>query len=123
MEGRSNLLVQTIRAVTVVNFGDATILDSLHIERIGQELYELVDRFDRRQIVLDFSGVRFLSSQALAVLLTLRRKLESVKGRVVICGLRSDLREIFRITKLEKIFEFQPDEERALNVFGVSGLA
>jgi anti-sigma B factor antagonist len=123
MEGRSNLLVQTIRAVTVVNFGDATILDSLHIERIGQELYELVDRFDRRQIVLDFSGVRFLSSQALAVLLTLRRKLEAVKGRVVICGLRSDLREIFRITKLEKIFEFQPDEERALNVFGVSGLA
>lgn len=123
MEGRSNLLVQTIRAVTVVNFGDATILDSLHIERIGQELYELVDRFDRRQIVLDFSGVRFLSSQALAVLLTLRRKLEAVKGRVVICGLRSDLREIFRITKLEKIFEFQPDEERALNLFGVSGLA
>lgn len=123
MEGRSNLFVQTIKTVTVVNFGDATILDSLHIERIGQELYELVDRFDRRRIVLDFSGVRFLSSQALAVLLTLRRKLEAVKGKVVICGLRPDLREIFRITKLEKIFEFQPDEERALNIFGISGLA
>ncbi len=123
MPPRPSLLVETIRGVTVVNFGDVSILDSVHIDRIGQQLYELVDRFDRRQLVLDFSGVRLLSSQALGVLLTLRKKLQAAKGRLVICGLRPDLRKVFSITKLEKLFKFEPDEEHALNVFGVSGLS
>ena len=123
MPPRPSLLVETIRGVTVVNFGDVSILDSVHIDRIGQELYELVDRFDRRQLVLDFSGVRLLGSQALGVLLTLRKKLQAAKGRLVICGLRPDLRKVFSITKLEKLFKFEPDEEHALNVFGVSGLS
>ena len=123
MPPRPSLLVETIRGVTVVNFGDVSILDSVHIDRIGQELYELVDRFDRRQLVLDFSGVRLLGSQALGVLLTLRKKLQAAKGRLVICGLRPDLRKVFSITKLEKLFKFEPDEEHALNVFDVSGLS
>ncbi len=123
MPPRPSLLVETIRGVTVVNFGDVSVLDSVHIDRIGQELYELVDRFDRRQLVLDFSGVRLLGSQALGVLLTLRKKLQAAKGRLVICGLRPDLRKVFSITKLEKLFKFEPDEEHALNVFGVSGLS
>ncbi|MFQ6048804.1 MAG: STAS domain-containing protein [Phycisphaerae bacterium] len=120
MPANSRLIVHMVKAVTVVTFDERTILDSLQIEKIGQELYELVDRFDRRQLVLDFSGVKFLSSQALAVLLNLRSKLQKIKGKLVICGLRAELREVFRITKLERLFEFYADEQQALNAFGVS---
>ena len=120
MPAKPELLIQHLKNVTVVDFGDSTILDTMQIEGIAQQLYDLVDKLDRRQLVLDFSKVRFLSSQTLGVLLTVRKKLQAVKGRMVICGLRKQLYEVFRISKLDKLFEFQPDEEKALNVFGVS---
>lgn len=120
MPAKPELLIQHLKNVTVVDFGDSTILDTMQIEGIAQQLYDLVDKLDRKQLVLDFSNVRFLSSQTLGVLLTLRKKLQIIKGRMVICGLRKQLYEVFRISKLDKLFEFQPDEEKALNVFGVS---
>ncbi len=120
MPAKPELLIQHLRNVTVVDFGDSTILNTMQVEGIAQQLYDLVDKQDRRQLVLDFSNVRFLSSQTLGVLLTLRKKLQAVKGRMVICGLRKQLYEVFRVSKLDKLFEFQPDEEKALNVFGVS---
>jgi len=120
MPEKPELLIQHLKNVTVVDFGDSTILNTMQVEGIAQQLYDLVDKLDRRQLVLDFSNVRFLSSQTLGVLLTLRKKLQPVKGRMVICGLRKQLHEVFRISKLDKLFEFQPDEEKALNLFGVS---
>jgi anti-sigma B factor antagonist len=123
MASNTSLLVQQIKSVTIVNFGDAAMLDSAHIDRIGQELYDLVERYNRTRLVLDFSGVRFMSSQALAVMINLRKKMDAAKGHLVICALKPELRKIFHITKLEKLFEFQPNEEKALNVFDVSGLA
>lgn len=120
MPAKPELLIQHLKNVTVVDFGDSTILDTMQVEAIAQQLYDLVDKLDRRQLVLDFSKVRFLSSQTLGVLLTVRKKLQAVKGRMVICGLRKQLREVFHISQLDKLFEFQPDEEKALNVFGVS---
>ena len=120
MPEKPELLIQHLKNVTVVDFGDSTILNTMQVEGIAQQLYDLVDKLDRRQLVLDFSNVRFLSSQTLGVLLTLRKKLQPVKGRMVICGLRKQLHEVFRISKLDKLFEFRPDEEKALNLFGVS---
>jgi len=120
MPGSGRLLIQPLRDVTVVNFADASILDAQQVQQIGDELYELVDKQARRKIILDFENVRFLSSSALGVLITLRRKSDQIKGKVVLCNLRDDLRKVFKITNLERMFEFYDSEEKALGVFGVT---
>lgn len=120
MAGSGRLLIHPLRDVTVVNFADASILDAQQVQQIGQELFDLVDQQARRKIILDFENVRFLSSSALGVLITLRRKADAIKARVVFCNLRDDLRKVFKITNLEKMFEFYESEEKALSVFGVT---
>ena len=122
MPGELPLNIQTFKDATVVNFGATTILDTSLIERIGQELYKLVEVLDKRKIVLDFAEVKFLSSSALGMLLNLRSKAASAKGQVVICGLRDDLHKVFKITRLDKLFEFFETEEKALNAFGIHTL-
>jgi anti-anti-sigma factor len=117
MSGDSRLLVQGIGDVTIVNFIDASILDMAHIQKVADELYSLVDEKDRRKIVLDFSAVRFLSSQMLGVLLTLQKKLQALKGKMAFCGIKPELKKVFQITALDKLFEFYPDETKALNAF------
>ena len=113
------LNIQQFKDATVVNFGTSTILDTQLIDRMAKELYKLVDDFNRRKLVLDFGEVRFLSSSALGMLLNLRKKATSVKGQVVICSMRDDLRKVFKITRIDKLFDFYDSEEKALNAFGI----
>ena len=89
-------------------------------EPLAEELYDLVDNRAIRKLVLDFSKVKFLSSSALGVLITLRKKADEIKGKVVMCSMKPEIRKIFKITNLEKLFDFYENEERALNYFGVS---
>lgn len=120
MAGSGRLLIQSLRDVTVVNFCDASILDTQQVQQIGQELFDLVDKQARRRIILDFDKVRFLSSSALGILITLRKKADAIKAKIMICSLRDDLRKVFKITNLERMFEFHDNEEQALNAFGVT---
>jgi anti-sigma B factor antagonist len=113
----SRLLVQGIGDVSIVNFQDASILEAPLVQRIADELYSMADAQARRKIVLDFTNVRFLSSQTLGVMLTLQKKCQAIKGKVVLCGMRPDLLKMFKITGLEKMFEFYSDETKALDAF------
>lgn len=115
-----HLFIHPIRDVTIVNFNETAILDTVQIQQLGEELYELVDAQARRKVVLDFSNVKFLSSSALGVLITMQKKAKEIKGRLLLCGLKPDLRKVFKITSLEKLFEFFETEEQALNAFGVT---
>ncbi|GMV96293.1 MAG: STAS domain-containing protein [Phycisphaerae bacterium] len=120
MAGPGRLFIQPVRDVTVVNFSDASILDTQVVQQIGEELYDLVDKQARRKLILDFDKVRFLSSSALGVLITLRKKADAIKGKVVLCNMRDELRKVFKITNLDKMFEFYESEEKALGSYGVS---
>ena len=114
------LLIQTIRDVTVVRLRESSILDTHLIQQISDELVELVDVKNRKKLLLDFSEVKFLSSSALGVLVTLRKKVEAIKGELVLASMQKDLRKIFKITNLDRLFKFKDDEDSALEVFGVT---
>ena len=115
----SELVVQTIEDATVVNFRQRAIIESAKIEAIAQDLYAIVDEKASRKLVLDFTGVQYLSSQALGIFITLKKKADEIKGQVAICGLKNELRQLFKIMKLEKIFPFFADEQEALAHFNV----
>ena len=83
-------------------------------------MFELVTVRACKKIVLDFSKVKFLSSSALGIMIRLRKEAQAIKGKIVFCSLRKDLRQIFKITNLDKLFEFYDNEEQALNSFGVA---
>lgn len=120
MAAQSRLAVQRFQNVTVVGFTATAILDTLHIQQIGDELYDVIDKNAGGNLILDFSEVKFLSSQALGVLLTVRKKAEVAKVRIVIAGLRKELQKVFKITNLEKLFKFHATKEDALAAAGVT---
>ena len=117
----AKLLIQTIAGVTIVDFSGSTMLDGATIEGVGEQLYELVDQQARRKIVLGFSPVRFLSSTMLGVLIALRKKSEAIKGRLAIAGLRPELRRVFKISRIEKLFDFYDDQQAATDSFSSLG--
>lgn len=116
---KANLLIEDYAGVTLVTLNDSSILEAPVIEQLGRELYHLTDDLNKQKIILDFTNVKFLSSQALGVLLTLHKKAASIKGSVVLSGLKPELKKVFSLTNLDKIFKFFPNDAAALASFGV----
>jgi anti-sigma B factor antagonist len=115
----SQLMVHNIQDATVVNFRQTSILDSAVIDAISRELYAIIDEQATRKLVLDFSQVKFLSSQALGVLINAKKKADAIKGVIAIAGMKPDLQRVFKIMNLQKLFSFYDTEKDALAAFDV----
>ena len=74
-------------------------------------LDDLIGRQAEPCVRLDFEGVTFLDSRMLGRLLTLHRVLQIKKGRLVLCNLSPSICEVFKIAKLDRLFENEDDED------------
>ena len=109
--------IEEVNGVTVAKFTDKKILDETNIQLIGNQLFSLVDEDRRQKIVLDFSNVEYLSSAALGKLITLDRKVKGIGGKLRFCSIRSEILEVFRITRLDRLFTIKDNQEQALDGF------
>jgi anti-sigma B factor antagonist len=111
--------VRTVERTAVVRFEDAEILfEESAVHAVGRELHRLIEDEGHTRLVVNFAGVRYLSTEVLAILAGLQRKVEPVRGRIVLCGMDPLLRDMVRITHLDRIFDICGEEAEA---FGVAG--
>ena len=110
-------IVQNVRGFTVVEFTTPSLMEQRELEEIGTELYRLVDEEDRRQVVLDFTKVQYVSSQAIGIVINLHRKLAGLKkSKLTLCGLGPRLQELIRITRLDRLLAIKPSQAEATKV-------
>jgi anti-sigma B factor antagonist len=114
MSEKSSLILTIEDGVAVVGFAEPTLLNAYQISEVGEQLFRLVEEEGHRLIVLDLSTIQMLSSQSLGVFLNLRHKLEAVQGKVVFSGMDPSLSRVFKITKLEEVFEFYKNNYEAV---------
>ena len=67
-----------------------------------------------KAILLDFSKVDYISSAGLRALLTAAKRLKESGGRLAICLLKDQVREVFKISGFDMVVETYPDKETAL---------
>jgi anti-sigma B factor antagonist len=117
MPEHRRLEVSEVSDVTVVRFTDRRILDVTNIEELGGELFGLVEQENRKNLLLNFAGVQFLSSAALNKLIILDRKVKRAGGKLKLSNLRPEIYEVFVITRLHEVFDIRDDEKEALEAF------
>jgi anti-sigma B factor antagonist len=104
------LVLKSVAGLTV-----ASITQS----KIGLEtrdaLFELVDKHAVKKIVLNFENVQVLSSAPIGSLVSLRNKLESAGGRLALCQLDPNIREILQLTRVEGLFSIFETEQDAID--------
>ena len=67
-----------------------------------------------KDIVLDFSGVPWINSTGLGILISGYHAIKGVEGTMKICCVRDRVLSIFYVSQLEKIFEVFPTRDEAL---------
>ena len=78
----SYLTVERRGLVSVVSFNGRAILEENAIRAIGDEIVRIAEKFGTKQLILNFSDVRNLSSYMLATLVSVHKKLTALGGRL-----------------------------------------
>ena len=114
----SNLFtVQKIEKYTVIEFKTPSLMNPSELEQIATDLYRLVDEEDRRYLLLDFEKVKYLSSQAIGIVLTLHKKLSQLKKTsLVLCGVGPPLMQLLKITRLDRVLKIKESQKEGVKV-------
>ncbi|MEO1007851.1 MAG: STAS domain-containing protein [Planctomycetota bacterium] len=113
----SRLRITNQDGVMRVEFLDRNILDEASIQRIGEEISELIDGSPDPKLLISFSEVDHLSSAALGTLITINNKIRNRSGQLRLADIDPQIQEVFSITKLDRIFTIHENSEAALQSF------
>lgn len=104
--------------ITVATVQAASVLDALNVNEFGRQVLDYVKDKPELHLLLNFSSVKYLSSAALTELLRVNEAIRTVKGALRLTGLNPDIRDVFRITNLDKIFViYEGETDSALRKF------
>lgn len=73
---------------------------------------------DGAPVILDFSGVSYISSVGLRVLMLAARQAKAQKGRLAIAALQPVVREVFQISRFDMVFKVYDTVEAAVATVG-----
>jgi len=66
-------------------------------------------------IIVDLSGVNLITSEGLGVLIRARKDAAEYDGRLVLCGLAGNVLDVFKMTRLDKVFAMYESPSAALS--------
>ena len=115
---KSEIKIRHDKDVVIVELLDEEIIAEAATNDIAELLFSTVADNLPIRMLLNFSMVRRLGSSMLSTLVLLNRRIKNSGGTIKLCCIRSSLREIFTITKIDDIFDIYKDEEEALHNFG-----
>ena len=104
--------------ISRVDFVDHNIIDEANIHQIGEELIKLVESQARPRILICFEKVEHLSSAALGTLITVSNGVKARDGQLRLSDIRPQLLEVFRITRLDQMFNIHDHAGDAIGSFG-----
>lgn len=100
----SRLRVRREGTVSQIEFIDRNILDEANIQQIGEEISRIVEAEEHPRLLISFANVDHLSSAALGTLITINNKVRNRSGQLRLANIDPQISEVFKITKLDKLF-------------------
>ena len=107
--------------ILTIRILDERLVDPEQLKRLFDDLYALLGKSNEQQVILDFSGVKFMASAMLGKLVALQKKCQEYRAKLKLSSVTPEILEVFKITKLHKVFDIQPDEATARKSFSKRG--
>jgi anti-anti-sigma factor len=102
--------------VLVAEFWDCLRLDPGAVQELRAKYESHLKGGGRPELVVDLLGVGFAGSAALGHFVALHRFARPKNGRLIFCNVEPTVFEVFRVSKLDPLFQFAPDRPTALTL-------
>jgi anti-sigma B factor antagonist len=104
------------------SMGDVTVvevpteeLDAGNSAEFKRDVTPVLDATTK--IVFDLSRLRFVDSSGLGAFISCLRKLNAKGGDVKLCGMSKQVRGVFELVRMHRIFDIYPTKEEAVQAF------
>ena len=109
-------------AIAFDSVGDVTVavvpmneLDASNSADFKHDLAPLLEATTK--LVFDLSRLRFVDSSGLDAFISCLRKLNAMGGDVKLCGMSKQVRGVFELVRMHRIFDIHATKEAAVRAF------
>jgi anti-sigma B factor antagonist len=113
VEGYQLLDVSAVDGLTIARLTVREI-EETKIQDLAKEFSSLVEQVGAGTLVVDLGVVSFLTSSSIGVLIAMLKRIRAHGGQMKLCGLLPEIRELFTITQIDRVFEIHASVEDAL---------
>ena len=106
---KPRISVEYCENATIVTLSDEKILEEKDIRALQESVMSVIEQADRMNLILDFHNVQFLSSAVLGVLIRVSKRIYERDGQLRLCNIQPKIHEVFKITRLTKVFDIYQD--------------
>ena len=99
------IIVESGMDVTIVTFTEERIVDEEQVRGLQESFGPIIEKNQDKELILNFVNVKFMTSALLGLLVRIHKKVRELGGRLRLSNLDSNLRKVFEITQLTRIFE------------------
>jgi anti-sigma B factor antagonist len=98
----------------IIDFESAAGLNSFNNNTLRDSLYEIVQGRQDPRVALDLLKVDYLSSSGVAILVGMKRRVETRNGKIVLYNVQPVVTDLLKVMKLDRYFLMTEDEHSAL---------
>ena len=98
----------------IIKFEAATALNDFRNNSLRDSLYELVQNRAEPILAVDLQKIDYLSSSGVAILVGLKRRVDTRSGKIVFFHVQPVVRDLLGVMKLDRFFTMADDEPNAL---------
>ena len=112
--------------LTSENYGNVAVctvpveeLDASNAGEFKRDIASVLETNDR--VVLDLSRLRFVDSSGLGALISCLRKLNAKGGDLKLSGMSTQVRGVFELVRMHRVFDVLITKDDAVQAFGHHG--
>lgn len=91
-------------------------LDAISAPFAEKKVFESINNGQFR-LLLDFSGVTYISSAGMRMLLSTTKRVKSLSGRLVVCAVSQNVLDVLKMSGFDHVLELVDVESEALRKF------
>lgn len=100
-----------VTVLTLPRQGDTALSDAL------AEIFHRLSGDNRHRVVVDCTNLEFINSMVIGILVTFHQRAQEAGGALAFANVSLRIEDVFRLTKLDSIFQWYPSVSEAIESF------
>jgi len=94
-------------------------LDAITSPGVEKKVFDCINN-GQHNLLFDFSGVEYLSSAGMRMLLSVTKKLKALNGKLVISSVTTNVMDVLKMSGFDHVLDLAQDEDEGLQKFQIS---
>lgn len=91
-------------------------IDAVSAPAAEKKIFDSIEN-GQEKLVLDFSGVTYLSSAGMRMLLSTTKRIRSLSGKLYVCNMALNVLDVLKMSGFDHVLDIYQTEEEALRHF------